>query len=293
MQIVAEDSLKEGLEKNYASFADQNFCLVQLEQKQHQTDLRQQLVGLDIALGLVEQNRDPIIIFGFLSPEMCIQQRPREWFALMGYPHVVYGRIPETLRPEGLQKAIDEVRAGVRQPDPLAIALLHTTQREDTIGILRHDLCHAQRDENRMKQWEETARGIFGEKTRDELIALVETIFPDRNIEKQPFAGRKFPDVCVDMEGTLFDGDGNFRPEILSLAEEKANSGPITIWTGGNINGALVRERKKRLYRESVCYKIIAKQTLSGAGVKVVIDDMPEWEFQATYSIRYEEYIQV
>ena len=58
------------------------------------------------------------------------------------------------------------------------------------------------------------------------LISLVENA--ERNFESQ-FVDQSFPDVCVDIEGTLLASDGTFHSEIIALAKEKANGGPITI----------------------------------------------------------------
>jgi hydroxymethylpyrimidine pyrophosphatase-like HAD family hydrolase len=92
----------------------------------------------------------------------------------------------------------------------------------------------------------------------------------------------------VDIEGTILSSDGQIRSEAITYAATRAGGGPITVWTGGNIY-----ELTKQLRKAGILYKIVSKETMRGAAVRVVIDDQPEAAFKEQYGIEYQEYIQV
>jgi len=284
MKIFADQKIGELLATLFSQIGDQNFYVVQLEQKLTPYDNLQDVAGLSIVLEIAKEGL-PVVMLGWQTAEMYIDRKGQEWHAAMAYPNVMLRRLPAL--PEDLMSAIEEVAVGSRQPDPLAIALLTAKQTQDTIGVLNHDLSSARRDTDRMVQWEEKARGVFGDQPQAELISLVESAKSTREIKSQ-FAGQKFPDVCVDVEGTLLTSDGQLRPEVLALVKEKANGGPITIWTGGDVHAL-----SKQLHKAGVFYKITSKSTMKGATVRVVIDDQPEATFKSDYGIGHEEYIQV
>lgn len=283
MQILAEEGTAEVLGKMFAELNDQTFAVVQLEPAStgyHRSDIR----GLDTTLEIADKGF-PVVMLGWLTPAMYIDRRPQEWFAATGYPNVIFLRLPATS--EEVLKAIEEVKLGNRHSDPLTIALLGVAQTNTELGVLHHDLSSAQRDADRMISWEKSARKVFGDKNQAELISLVMETAPTR-YSSGKFAGQTFPDVCIDVEDTILTSDGQIRSEVLALAEEKAEGGPITVWTGGD-----VYKLSKQLLKAGVLYKIISKDTMRGATVRVVIDNQPEATFKSECEVDYEEYVQV
>lgn len=288
MKIFADEGLKEGFEAMLRSVCiNQEYYIIQLEQKPAQDTPRQSLVGLDIALELVKENI-PIVILGFLSHEMIVAgDKSTQWFAAMGYANVAFCRLPA--QASDISSAIESIRSGKRQADPLAIALLGATKTKTTISSLRHDVTYALRDTEAMTRWENNARTIFGDKEQPELLSLVQAAdVSDWDLEKGQFEGQSFPDVCIDVEGTILDSNGNIRHEVLALAQQKAGSGPITVWTGGDIENL-----SKQLRKAGIFWKIVSKQTMRGASVRVIIDDQPEDSFKSNYGVEYQEYIQI
>jgi hypothetical protein len=283
MQILAEEGIAEVFGKMFSELNDQTFAVVQLEPAGHDHN-RSDIRGLDTTLTIAGEGF-PVVMLGWLTPAMYIDRRPSEWFATTGYSNVIFLRLPATS--EEVLAAIEEVKSGNRRSDPLAIALLGVAQTNTELGILHHDLSSAQRDADRMISWEKRARKVFGDKTQAELISLVMEIAPTR-YSSGKFAGQKFPDVCIDVEGTILTSDGQIRSEVIALAEEKAKGGPITVWTGGDIH-----ELSKQLLKAGVLYKIVSKETMRGVTVRVVIDNQPEATFKSERGIDCEEYIQV
>jgi hypothetical protein len=136
-----------------------------------------------------------------------------------------------------------------------------------------------------MVAWLERARKQLGNKTQEECIAIVKQPRKPEDTASQ-FAGRVFPDICLDVEGTLFTDEGVLREDILNLAQSQAavEKRPITIWTGGDI------EKIRPMVRKAgIAYKLVHKQVLRGATVGHVIDDMAQDEFSNTYQIGWSE----
>lgn len=283
MEILAEEGIASALGNMFSDLNDQDFYIVQLEPA-GTTYNRQEIHGLDITLEIANKGL-PVVMLGWLTPAMYINRKSEKWFAVNGYPNVIFLRLPATS--QEVLEAIEKVKFGNRPSDPLAIALLGVAQTNTEIGILHHDLSSAQRDADRMVRWEKSARKVFGDKTQAELISLVMEIAPAR-YSSGKFAGQKFPDVCIDVEDTILTSDGQIRSEVIALAEEKAKGGPITVWTGGDIH-----ELSKQLLKAGVLYKIVSKETMRGVTVRVVIDNQPEATFKSECGIDCEEYIQV
>lgn len=283
MQILADEGIANTLGTMFSDLTNKNFYIVQLEPALPGHN-RQEIHGLETALE-VAPTGIPVVMLGWLTPAMYIDKKADEWFAANGYPNVIFVRLPATS--EEVLAAIEKVEAGNRPGDPLAIALLGVAKQNSTISILHHDISSAKHDTNRMAQWEKKAKEIFGDKGQEELISLVTEATRDRCISGK-FAGQEFPDVCIDVEGTILTSDGQVHHEVLVLAEEKANGGPITVWTGGD-----VYRLSERLRKAGVLYKIVPKSLMEGAKVRVIIDDILESAFQREHGVGCDEYIQV
>lgn len=287
MQILADEAIVNTLGTMFSDLKDKQFYVVQLEPAGTGHN-RQDIHGLDIALE-VAPTGITVVMLGWLTPAMYIDKKADKWFAANGYPNVTFLRLPATS--EEVLAAIKEVEAGEKagdwQGDPLAIALLGVAQTTSNIGVLHHDISYAQKDAERMVQWEKKAREIFGDKSQEELIAVVTEAARARHISGK-LTGQKFPDVCVDVEGTLLTADGEIRSNVLALAQARSQGGPITVWTGGDLH-----KLSEQLLKAGILYKIVSKETMRGAKVRVVIDDQPEEAFKSQYGVDYDEYIQV
>ncbi len=283
MQILADEGMMSTLKTKFSDLNDKNFYIVQLEQAVSGHHL-QDVCGLDQALE-VAPTGVPVVMLGWMPTHMYIEKMADKWFAANGYSNVTFLLMLATS--QEVLAAVEEVEAGDRSSDPLAVALLGVAQTSSNIGHLHHDITSAQRDSKRMEEWEKNARAIFGDRSQEELIAVVTEASRSQHVSGK-LAGQRFSDVCVDVEGTLLTSDGQIRSEVLALAQEKANGGPITVWTGGNVHVLT-----KQLRGAGVLHKIASKHTMKGATVRVVIDDQPEDTFKSDYGVGYEEYVQV
>ena len=288
MKFIADDGPHGGevIEKLLVSISDRDAVVVLLERAAANAH-RQDITGLDDAL-VHAPSGIPMIMLGWFSPTMLKYAEDPRWHAALGYPNVVFRRLPEGL--EGIAAALEEATEKKRPADPLAIALLTAKTVERETGILQHDLYHVEKvGGERMARWEERARKLFGDKSQAELIEAVKQSHEGLRTDGQ-FAGQVFPDVCIDVEGTLFVGDGAFRESTLARARERASleSRPITVWTGGDMETA-----RKMIRAAGIPYKLVSKQILRGAAVGVVFDDMPREAFSKEYGVSCTDYEQV
>jgi hypothetical protein len=283
MQILADEGMMNTLRTKFSDLDDKNFYIVQLEQAVSGHHL-QDVCGLDQVLEVAHSGL-PVVMLGWMPIHMYVEKMADKWFAANGYPNVIFLLMLATS--QEVLVAVEEVEAGNRPSDPLAVALLGVAQTNSKIGRLHHDITSAQRNAERMEDWEKDARSIFGDRSQEELIAVVTETSRAQHVSGK-LAGQKFPDVCVDVEGTILTTDGQIRSEVIALAEQKAQGGPITIWTGGN-----TYKLSEQLRKAGVLYKIASKETMRGASVRVVIDNEPAEKFVADYGIEFEEYVQV
>lgn len=283
MHILADKTMIEVLKTKFSTLTDLEFYMVQLEQETDNSN-RQDVCGLDQAIEVAKTGL-PVVMLGWMPTHMYVERTADKWFAANGYPNVGFALPFAT--PEEVYALVTELETKKRPSDSLAIALYGLAQTNSALGVLHHDISSAKRNAERMALWEEKARAIFGDKTQDELLALVAEAAQARNSPGK-FAGQEFPDVCIDVEGTILTADDQIRSEVIKLAEEKAKGGPITVWTGGNIGPLSAQLRKA-----GVLYKIVSKETMRGATVRVVIDDQTEATFKRDYGIDFGEYLQV
>ncbi len=284
MKIIPSDSaLAKTIEAICNDIHQRDGVVVFLEHKKSGFNL-QDIPGLDDVL---EHARTgvPVVMLGWLDATIEQYARDSRWHAALGYPNVVFRRLPEAI--DEIAGTMNEAIGHGRPADPLAIAALTAKAVDDTARNLEHFLGYAKDDPERMAQWLDRARSQFGGKTDDEIITILAQVRQMGTVPGQ-FAGQVFPDTCVDVEGTLFGSDGAFRPNVLEDAVRQANGNPITVWTGGDVKAA-----RKMLLEVKVPYKLLPKQMLAGATVKNVFDDLAEEEFRERYNVRYERYIRV
>lgn len=284
MEIIAEQGLQEGLVRLYEHLKKEDFFVVDMESKYQPNDSRQDVSGIKEALKIAPQGK-PVIMLGWQQPINYASKR--EWHAVLAYPHVVFSRHPTSATE--MERLLKHAIPGIRPADPLALKLLEVESPENSFGVLRHDLSHALgTNQERKSDWFARARRHFGEFSDEDLVRMVRN-GEDSNA-RSPLAGQEFPDVCVDVEGTLFDQNGTFRDNVLQEVSTFANEHgkPVTIWTGGSIE-----EATKRIRTAGITWKIAAKASLRNAKVYAIFDDLPNKDFNRQYAVNYEQYFQV
>jgi hypothetical protein len=285
MKIIADNGpLGEFLDKAFAPLNNHDGVIVFVEHAVKR-GFRSELHGLDDTLAHAPSGV-PVVMLAWQSLFMMADDS--RLHAALGYSNVVFRRLPEGI--VEVMAAVEEATERKRIPDPLAITLLTAENSKRDVQILQHDLHSAETNGGeRMALWEERARTVFGDKPQAELIEAAKQARQDDVVAGQ-FAGRTFPDVCIDVEGTLFTTKSEFREDTLIRAKELASAEgrPITIWTGGDLEAA-----KKMVRKAGIPYKLASKHLFRGATIGVAFDDMPHEAFSETYGIGYGNYQQV
>ncbi|MFA5927530.1 MAG: hypothetical protein WCT32_03885 [Patescibacteria group bacterium] len=246
---------------------------------------RTDMIGLDEALKFAPDGK-PVIVLSW-SPEIQLANDKR-YHALRSYSNVHFARLPLSLVD---MKAIllGEVENETRPSDPLALRLMEVPNAETAVGALQHDLRYAlAQGGDKMVAWERLARLVFGDLPQEELIRLTQMERAEANKRITPLAGEEFPDLCIDIEGTLLDENGELNPDVVALIEERSGEQPITIWTGSDVKALRTKIRQKGLK-----WKVVSKYQLRGAKVAGAVDDLPYEEFVSEYGVEVGEYNQL
>lgn len=111
-------------------------------------------------------------------------------------------------------------------------------------------------------------------------IRLYESGFDYQSAYYSRFTGEEFPDLCVDVEGTLLTSRHHLRSHVWNLIETEKSKRPITIWTAGDLTfyAPLLRRLK-------VPYKLIPKEIMYGTTVAKAIDNMSPSDFSHKFGV--------
>lgn len=287
MKLIVQGIIEDTLAGAFAAYADKNVALVSLETPVR-GGLLTALQGLDEALQLAAAGT-PVVALSIMGEHgHRLEADDFRWHAMLAYTHILYRDGIATIKDmcQYLEEAL-QLPIGVR--DPLALRLLEVGLIEDILGTLAHDLPHAERGgDETLEEWTAKARVLLGQV---HTLAELKQWVMERDlssIPSGPFTGESFPDVCVDVEGTLFDSEGNLRADVVEQVKAEAMNRPVTIWTGG-----MVKIMAKKVREAGLHWKMVSKHQMRDATVAVAIDDLPQAEFEATYGITVERYIQV
>ena len=100
---------------------------------------------------------------------------------------------------------------------------------------------------------------------------------------------RRLNGVYCDLAGTLFKiGTGEVDENILAILKEYSKTQNVTLWTGGDLDDA-----QKDLDSAKIDFPLVSKYRHEGDNAEIVIDDLPQSDFEKRYKICSREYIQV
>ena len=206
--------------------------------------------GLTVSLDLAKDNLD-VLMLGWL-PRSGYASDPR-WHACMAYHGIDFARLP---------LGLDEIKAlllttpcNTRPADPLAIRLLDISSEVSLIKTLKHNLSSFDtRPVESQQSFETEATKLFGDLSLEELKAKVQDAADDSPVSF--LSGEEFPDVFVDVEGTLVR-EGQINCALVEKLIELSATRPITIWTGGDI-----KLLEPPLRRFGIPYKIASSISL-------------------------------
>jgi len=241
---------------------------------------RARLQGLDISLKLAREGKR-VLMIGWQTPA-AYASAPL-WHACIEMPNVVFAQLPVGAA-EIKALLIDDINSG--PADPLALRLLEMSDEVDVLRVLKHNANYIeQRDEDAQLHFLTNAKKLFGDLSLEELKTAVNEAEADTPVSA--CAGEEFPDVFVDIEGTLLQ-NGELNQALLEKINELAATHPITVWSGGDL-----KQLEPQLRSLGITYKVASKHALRGAKAAMAFDDMPYDQFIAEYGITVDQYIQV
>lgn len=290
LTVIADGRIKAAVERAIeALFTLEEDLTIVYAESTDTAARRSQYGGIDKVVELAPQGHK--IILASMTPSVQLSSRAPFQVA-MSYPNVLFVDALRLI--SDLRLILGWWKLNSRPENLLARRVFsHPSMQMDVMGVIRHDLGHAQRAEAGSTQREEMdrrwiplAQTLFGDLNREALIAAIE-LQQQQNGEPNfaPFQGESYNVVCCDVEGTLIGTDGTFNDELFADLKKLGDSMPIVLWTGGDIKAV-----GKKLQEAGVSYPLVPKGLLRGVTVSHAIDDLPEEEFTSTYGITAEKY---
>ncbi len=278
--FVNEGGIFSSLE-NYFGAKGCNLYFVQAEYERpgkddDPTDFR----GIDIALELPEDA--PLLFCSFMPESYFIKNEKfaTKFFALMARKKT--GFVDAINTPDGYYKKYLELVGSEKEADLLAIEMERSRKENELLGSLKHSIGYLT-DENVLYQ-SKTLEAInkarqagFSGDDR-EILERIMNFTHDRSEAK--FAGKYFPGIFCDLEGTLLTGN-EVNLQLLNELNRLSETKPITLWTSGDL-----KDYQKKLISKGIFWKLVSKYDFSSAEVEIAFDDIPYPKFQREFGIR-------
>ncbi len=221
----------------------------------------------------------PILLFGFSNEEEL--KNNIKIATVLARNNCVYIKLPCKI--ELIKDAIKEL--GTKSQGQTAVALEEFANLQEIkrqVGYIKHLKCYKEGITDEILKLAEEKLGWKGSGT--EIVDRLANFQPKKEIAKN-FGGKTIPGVFCDIEGTLFDWDGNLNQEIVSMLEKyEAEGKTVCLWTGGDLKNISIKIKKLK-------WQLLSKYAFENCRMEIIIDDLPEKELQKEYGIQAEYYI--
>lgn len=267
--------------ENYFNAKGCDLYFVQAEYKRpgkddDPTDFR----GIDIALELPEDA--PLLFCSFMPESYFIKNEKfaTKFFALMARKKT--GFVDTINTPDGYYKKYLELVDSEKEADLLAIEMERSRKENELLGSLKHSIGYLT-DENVLYQSKtleaiNKARQAGFSGDDKEILERIMNFTHDRSEAK--FAGKYFPGIFCDLEGTLLTGN-EVNLQLLNELNELSANKPITLWTSGDL-----KEYQRKLIAKGIFWKLVSKKDFFGAEVEIAFDDLSYEKFQSEFGIK-------
>lgn len=283
------DNVTEGFGYKLAEVAPRlkgNLVLVAACYKKRETDFLQHFHGLDIALERARKG-DTVLVWSPLTTEYMLMMeadgKAKNFSTLVAMPNADYIACPFSL--DAFVEKANELIDGKKQGNSAVVASGTAREREQKIAVLRHSsVDHGRYPSDPIAFLEDAAKlGFFGtvDDVREALRAWSRTL-------EGAYAGQEFPGLFIDVQGTLLLGENTLNGEVMEMARDAEQSGPVTVWTDGDLSTITSQLRKL-----GITWPIVSKFEFKGATVEKAIDDKSQDEFVELYGITATSFLQV
>lgn len=276
------EEVKSAFERAFARSGDLNARFVSVHLKTAESDLPEDLNGLNVALAF-DTREGPIILYSAMTrAELAKDMR---FNALLGRRGIGFRKTP--FRIQAVVDLVDKLACDEKTEDLLAQKLVNGFIKPGLMSILRHALENAigNESQDRIQMILKRARHEIGMTGPDETI-IANILDRSEKPAEGMFPGQSFPGVFCDIEGTiLLDGNQINHPLVDRLHDFEKEGQPVTLWTGGD-----VEELANRMILAELPWKVIPKQILAGSTVWTVFDDESYGDFVDKYNIQCEDF---
>lgn len=181
--------------------------------------------------------------------------------------------------------------SGQKEPDVAGLARYEFQERERALSSLRHDLDYvldrAKKDPPVLIGWLQRARkaGLAG--TDEKIIKYVQGWRPETCGE---YKDKFLEGVFVDAFETLFDKDWKMNHSVRSAIQKMSDENKKAVLVISDSDKASVEQKLKD---NNITWPLISKYDIRGAILEVVIDNMLQKDFEVTYGIKTQKFINV
>lgn len=265
---------------------DQVFGMFVPEDKELVVVIADQLTS-ELAKEALETTVRPMIVAAF-----SMDQVPESWAVrrLLVQKDVVFAKLPcamlETIA------ACCDIWSGKPVKKSAELVEFNARTIEQSVGVILHDMYPGKSAEaiRRAVGRAEEEFGITGteDEVRRQLEDLREEVRSGRFVEAALVEdGAVIAGVFCDVEGTLIQID-RLIPGRLEMLAEYAKTGPVTLWTGGDM-----KEVGDTLAILGVSLPLVSKYDYRGKTVEIAIDDLAEAEIEKAYGIKAEQFVRL
>ncbi|MFA5184209.1 MAG: hypothetical protein WC456_01650 [Patescibacteria group bacterium] len=261
----------------------ENLIIIDVNSVLSEGHSRQERSSLSLAKEYVNDSNNIVILLS-VEKESSLMKNNRHFAGLMSLPNVGFVSI---LAIHGIFSKYRELKEGCKVQDNTGVAIYAFQELEHNIAILRHNYSHASEDDLRLGKWLEKCRAVGLVGTDAEIIDYVQNWHPETSGE---FAGKFLDGIFVDALDTLFNHDWQLNNRVREAIEKMSLEIGKKIMVISDSESSLV---KRKLSENNLPWPHISKYVLRGASLEVVIDNLSQEEFLATYNIIAQKFIKV
>lgn len=241
----------------------------------------------ELAKEAIEITVRPMVVAAF-----SMHHVPESWAVrrLLAQKDVLFAKLPVAMLETIAQ--CHEIWSGKTVKRSAELVEFNAKTIEQSVGYILHDMYPGKSAESirRAMARAEEEFGITGteDEVRKQLEDLREETRSGRFVEaKLAENGAVIAGVFCDVEGTLILED-ELIPGRLEMLAEYAKTGPVTLWTGGDIE-----ELGAKLVALGVPYPLVSKYDFEGKTVSIAIDDLSEADIEKAYGIKAEQFVRL
>jgi len=252
-------------------------------------DVRDHLGGFEVASvkERVQNSKNIVMLFG-VEDESFLMKNNHHFAGLMTYSNVDFINI---FIGDNVLLKYQELASGQKKQDTTGLACYEFQEWERAISGLRHGLdsvlTRAKKDPSILAEWLQRARkaGLTG--SDEEIIKYVQEWSPETYGE---FKGKFLEGIFVDAFETLFDKDWKIVHSVRAAVEKMSDENQKVVFVISDSDKDFVEQK---LNDNNVNWRLISKYDIRGAILEVVIDNMSQEDFESTYGIQAQKFINV